>query len=48
MKNILNVTKWSKRVVITIGSIAIVVSWKKNYSLKVVRENEVVLEIKLK
>lgn len=48
MKNILNVTKWSKRVVITIGSIAIVISWKKNYSLKVIRENDVVIEVKIK
>ena len=49
MKNIFNVVKGSKRVVITMGeNISIVISWKKHYSFKIVRENNVILEIKLK
>lgn len=48
MENLLNVAKGTKRVVITIGDIAIVISWKRNYSFKVIRENNIIMEAKLK
>lgn len=49
MKNIFNVVKGSKRVVITMGeNISIVVSWKKSYVFKIVREKETIMEVKIK